>query len=485
MRMPCEHLRVLARGNVSGRVQLPARAKWRARHRFETCRTCLQAQRDSSRLVAVREGSTLTWQEARYTQQLLSECRPEHLTGLVDLLRFGIAAEDAAGPSVAAAWLLNAARFTGLPSLPRYRRKDGSAFPHCDGEWVEAKVAPEGSFSEQLSAALHGVGAEPRVARFNRVGLASVLERKAPAVLVADDALRLILAYNAGRERAFVCEIEKHRARLKWCALEVLEATRPDLISLDRDERSEAARADRESRSEQVLSATSSKGLTLLPGAEGLWVLAYAALHGHTQSDLSSCQVASLSSVRLPKGIRARVVERASSRASGEPIGTQGALRAAAAQHLKEHKGLDFDFRGLSAEELYHVARELGLEAQLVTLKQATPEVVDRLRADARASLGRLIVNFFRPALGQPGGGHHAVVVAYHPARDLLLIDDPAGFKTPPYWVSPRKLAAAAATFDPTVGVARHRGYVIVEGEQGQRGETDLSASVLFGRSPV
>src|SRR5262249_35218344 len=157
-----------------------------------------------------------------------------------------------------------------------------------------ASVEPKGEFRERIADALNGVQAAARVTAFNRRGLASVLERRAPAALAGQERVRLVLAFNEARQRLFMCEIEQRRARLKWCALDVLEKERPWLISLDRETSSAAAKVDQASMSREVLAASCEEGLKLLPRSEGLWVLGYAALHGHTQRDLSSCQVASL-----------------------------------------------------------------------------------------------------------------------------------------------------------------------------------------------
>jgi hypothetical protein len=419
-----------------------------------------------------RPSSVLTREKALYTAARLSECRPEHLLGLLDLLRFGIASSGSvSGGCVGAAWLLNAARFQGLPMEQPYRRRDGSGFPHCDGDWLEARVQRSDSMAQQFHDALAAVKAPRRKTPWSLAALSQALAERRPCVRVSDSALHLVLALNPERNRVFCCEIEPTRARLRWIA-----PVDGELVSLTR-ERSDA---EREACGLHAIDATSDEGGALLPRAEGLAVIAYAALHGHTQRDLSSCNVASLSSVRLKRGSRGRVIKRASDQIDTPAIEPQQTLRALAAQRLKADKGVDFEFRGLSLDELHQVATDVGLTARVYETVEANEATLNQMREHARSALGRIIVNFHRPALGQQGSGHHAVLVAYHPGKDVFLVDDPAGFKMPPYWVRAEALLGAMATLDITPGVQRHRGYVIIEGEGGAEAEDEFSGSVVF-----
>jgi hypothetical protein len=183
----------------------------------------------------------------------------------------------------------------------------------------------------------------------------------------------------------------------------------------------------------------------------------------------------------LLKGTRARVADRAASVTDSQEIDMQSVLRALATQHVDEMHGAEFDFRGLSVGELADVASKVGLKVRAVETPRSDEAAVDQLRDDLRANLGRVIVNFSRPQLEQEGAGHHSVVVAYHAGSDAFLIDDPASFKLPPFWVSAAELSRAMATFDATPGVGRYRGYVIVEGEGLLDDPSeDLSASVVL-----
>lgn len=481
------------------------------------------------------EVHTLTREETRYSAGLLSECRAEHLSGLVHLLRFGLASSgDASEACVAAAWLLNAARHPSLPRIQPYERDDGSGFPHCDADWLEERTPtqpygtpldsgrraqrqrnarkpsrPEGPMKGQLLTALTSMGAVPLrcplgVESPEGAGdaercvawLSEQLSAGTPSLVLVStperESLALALALNAHRRRLFVCKLSGGKARLEWLSLDKLLTLAPgaeagvELIGLERARTSEARRSDGNYRGGKVLYLDERAGAELLGGAEGLGVLAYAALHGQNQRDLSSCQVSSLLSVALKKGTRSRVGAKAAGRlagpgrASAPPLARlettpasgelQARLRALAAQRLRAEKGLDFRFRGLCLAELAELAASVGLEVQPCELFEGAEKkklVVDAFRSAARGALGRTIVNFCREALDQRGGGHHAVLVAYHPDEDLFLVDDPAGFKMPPYWVSTRELVRAMATLDETPGVQRYRGYLVVRGEAG------------------
>jgi hypothetical protein len=88
--------------------------------------------------------SPLSRGEEKYAETLLAECDWRHLSGLVNLIRFGIASGgDARGSYVTAAWMLNSARHQGLPRNLPYSRQDGTGFAHCDAEWLETRVTSD------------------------------------------------------------------------------------------------------------------------------------------------------------------------------------------------------------------------------------------------------------------------------------------------------------------------------------------------------
>ncbi len=121
------------------------------------------------------------------------------------------------------------------------------------------------------------------------------------------------------------------------------------------------------------------------------------------------------------------------------------------------------------------VAREGMTLAQLQGWLAGTPGLVverfhgDRLslaqwRALLRRSLqdpgDRLLVNYFRPALGQQGGGHISPLAAYDPSSDKVLILDVARYRYPAVWVSAADLWKAMGAVDASAG--RSRGVLLI-----------------------
>lgn len=465
--------------------------------------------------VSAPNARPLTRAEASRTELLLSECTAKQLTGLTDLLRFGIASSQAAhGSFVAAAWLLNAARHEGLPTHGSYQRPDGSGFPHCDADWLEKQThkrfgrktaAVPATMRQGFIEALGAMSVVPHLSNLTPFSadavasrLAGQLRRREPTLLSivssSREVLALLLAINEVSDQIFCCEIEAARARLKWFSSADLAASAKqpgaslEMFSLSRNRGSVAEKIENPGRGQRVTYLDSDGGCALLQGAEGLAIVAYAALHGQAQRDLSSCNVASLSSVALPKGQRAVVSQAAAKAVDANTIDddVQSALRSLAAHQLKTKKGSDFSFRGLGVSELKDLATSAGLRSEAHILFEgagADDAVVEAFRHSARNALGRTIVNFWRPHLEQAGAGHHAVIVAYHPDADCFLIDDPAAFKMPCYWVDTTMLVEAMATFDSTPGIEEYRGYLIIEGLHGSTANPfvdELSASVMI-----
>jgi hypothetical protein len=121
------------------------------------------------------------------------------------------------------------------------------------------------------------------------------------------------------------------------------------------------------------------------------------------------------------------------------------------------------------------VAREGMTLAQLQGWLAQRPDlVVERFHADQlslvqwRALLqrslndpeDRLLVNYERSALGQPGGGHISPVAAYDTTSDRVLILDVARYRYPAVWVRAEDLWRAMGTVDRSSG--RSRGLVVI-----------------------
>lgn len=119
--------------------------------------------------------------------------------------------------------------------------------------------------------------------------------------------------------------------------------------------------------------------------------------------------------------------------------------------------------QGMSLDQLAAVLATKPVAASVHHVDRTT---LAEFRSQARESLSRsgrfVIVNYFRPALGQEGGGHHSPLAAYHRDSDRFLILDVARYKYPPVWVTADDLFAAMNTRDPDAP-QKTRGYVLVD----------------------
>jgi glutathione gamma-glutamylcysteinyltransferase len=93
-----------------------------------------------------------------------------------------------------------------------------------------------------------------------------------------------------------------------------------------------------------------------------------------------------------------------------------------------------------------------------------------------------LVVSYSRKVIRQTGSGHFAVLAAFDPVSDSVLILDTARFKYGCHWVKVPLLFEAMDTVDPDTG--RKRGFVVLSSvqnkTQGQSGVTLQTMSLLF-----
>lgn len=119
--------------------------------------------------------------------------------------------------------------------------------------------------------------------------------------------------------------------------------------------------------------------------------------------------------------------------------------------------------QGMDLEQLQGLLGGQGVEARRFYGSDLSLEqfrlLLHRNLADPR---DRLLVNYQRSALGQPGGGHISPLAAYDPAGDRVLILDVARYRYPAVWVSVADLWRAARTLDRSSG--RSRGLVSLMG---------------------
>lgn len=93
------------------------------------------------------------------------------------------------------------------------------------------------------------------------------------------------------------------------------------------------------------------------------------------------------------------------------------------------------------------------------TIYYGSDLTVPQLRKIVSSSLSnpnqRLIVNFYRGAIGQIGHGHFSPIGAYDSKTDSVLILDVAKYKYPPVWVKTSDLLTAIQGIDSSSGKSR------------------------------
>ena len=118
-------------------------------------------------------------------------------------------------------------------------------------------------------------------------------------------------------------------------------------------------------------------------------------------------------------------------------------------------------FGGMTLAQLAGLLRSHGAGVQLHLGDALTVAQLRAILADNLARAGDyVVVNYHRPALGQPGGGHISPLAAYDPTADQVLVMDTAAYRYPPTWVSVSALHAAMQPVDRASGQAR--GLVVV-----------------------
>ena len=99
------------------------------------------------------------------------------------------------------------------------------------------------------------------------------------------------------------------------------------------------------------------------------------------------------------------------------------------------------------------------------TITHAADTTLDAFRTSAIATLETphefLVVNYYRPDVGQAGGGHFSPVAAYDAVTDRFLILDVTRGKYPPAWVPASRLFTAMQAVDSDSGLSR--GFVVIK----------------------
>ncbi len=115
---------------------------------------------------------------------------------------------------------------------------------------------------------------------------------------------------------------------------------------------------------------------------------------------------------------------------------------------------------GLQLRQLHEILRADGLDSRLRIVDDAlSDDAIRKELAENLATAGDyVIVNYFRPALGQQGGGHISPLGAYDEESDSFLILDVNATGHSWVWVAAPALFHAMRTFD----AVENRGYLVV-----------------------
>ena len=126
-------------------------------------------------------------------------------------------------------------------------------------------------------------------------------------------------------------------------------------------------------------------------------------------------------------------------------------------------KPLKVTFGGMTLAQLNGILQAHQLETKLI---YATDIDMEQFRSLAQKNLSNpddvILVNYRRPALNQPGGGHISPIAAYHQKSDRFLILDVAAYKYPPTWVRTEELWKGINSLDTTSNLSR--GLIMVQG---------------------
>jgi hypothetical protein len=116
--------------------------------------------------------------------------------------------------------------------------------------------------------------------------------------------------------------------------------------------------------------------------------------------------------------------------------------------------------KGVTLDQLAKAIALHGLKTNILYADQLNEQ---RLREKLKESLQHhhwVLINFYRPALNQSGGGHVSPLAAYDPDTDQFLMLDVARYKYPAFWVKTSDLWNAIHTIDHDA--KKYRGLIIL-----------------------
>jgi hypothetical protein len=126
---------------------------------------------------------------------------------------------------------------------------------------------------------------------------------------------------------------------------------------------------------------------------------------------------------------------------------------------------------GIQLRQLAGMLAAQGLDVKLRVLNDSLKDAVVReeLKKNLKTQGDYVIINYFRPVLGQQGGGHVSPLAAYDAKSDSFLVMDVNATDQRWVWVKTTALLASMRTPD----VQENRGYLLVkEGRPAQARST-------------
>ncbi|MFP2926579.1 phytochelatin synthase family protein [Pyxidicoccus sp. 3LG] len=116
---------------------------------------------------------------------------------------------------------------------------------------------------------------------------------------------------------------------------------------------------------------------------------------------------------------------------------------------------------GIQLRQLAGMLAAQGLDVKLRVLDDALKDTTIReeLKQNLKTEGDYVIVNYFRPALGQKGGGHISPLAAYDAKSDSFLVMDVNSTDQRWVWVKSSALFASMRTLD----TQENRGYLLVK----------------------
>ncbi len=115
--------------------------------------------------------------------------------------------------------------------------------------------------------------------------------------------------------------------------------------------------------------------------------------------------------------------------------------------------------------KLYQTMSEVSFQLELHEIHDPSLLELEAFRNQIRKAVQMgsgvdMIVNFWSPLIGRPGGGHFVPVGGYDPSNDMVLISETNLTSNSPYWISVQSLFQASISQESAT-----RGYLIIHHE--------------------